>query len=131
MTRSYGTEGTLTMYTVIRFDFSDNRNELKVVGEKLNTIVPGAFNGEDRVKHRFSCSVSKSTDWSTHCQEILVWLARASSLIREVSDMGVRIEVNCDVERVGRENVVMTSYMMSDELIAMLAELHLSFVFSV
>ena len=118
------------MYTVIRFSFDDNPNALAGVGEKLNKIIPGAFSGEDRIKQRFSCSMSKSDNWYEHLQDILKWLASTGSLIDEARDTGADVQIDCAIEPEDVHGRLLLSYMITNELIARLAEVRVPFVLS-
>ena len=118
------------MYTVIRFMFDNNPNALVGFGEKLNKIIPGAFSGEDRIKQRFSCSMSKSDNWYEHLQDILKWLASTGSLIDEARDTGADVQIDCAIEPEDVHGRFLRSCMITNELIAKLAEIRVPFVLS-
>ena len=88
------------MYTVIRFlATKESENSLTALGEQLNELVPGSYSGvSERGLMRFDVSVSRSSTWREHLNEIVEFLDRAAPVLEAARREGVQVHADVAVE---------------------------------
>jgi hypothetical protein len=117
------------MYSVIRF--SGPQESLDLVGQKLNSIISGSYEGPDKVAGRFSCSVSTSDQWSVQLRAVIDWLTRADNVLNEARASGFDLEVDFAVGPEEYQGRWLTEFRIDSELIAILLRYQIEFVISV
>lgn len=84
------------MYTVIRFETSpEHKDSARQLGEKMNTIKFGVYEGLNYWKSGFACSLSTDDSWDVHKREIHEFFFNFGKQIHEAKEMG--FSVTCDV----------------------------------
>jgi hypothetical protein len=87
------------MYSVLRFSFSkDSVDIAQNIGQNINLLFPGAFDGFDKVECRFSCSISQSNDLLEHLKEIEGFIEKLKSILRFANEHKFLLELDFALE---------------------------------
>ena len=120
------------MYSVIRFsDREGDDNYLMVLGERINELMPGTFEGLDRVPHQFSCSISVRDNWDEHAAEIVSSVETLSPVIADAREQGIGIEIDTQIGIEDYESEPISVFILRPKMMKALWEQGILFLFSV
>ncbi len=121
------------MYTVFRFylakeDHAEKETLLRV-GDLVNEIRPGFFEGLNRDGSQFSGTISESDEWEHHIEAMQEFLDAMAPLLHSDRSVTGQFDVAIDEEDRRRDDII-TSYLVPRDLVGKMAELGVEIVFS-
>ena len=110
------------MYSVLRFITSDTSKLKKAVkiGEEINSLIPGKYDGLRKAGDGFACSASDNEDWTSHQTEIIEFLEKIGNPISVARSEG--IDTVLDISVGSDIRTLMSSYRFSEALLRALVE---------
>lgn len=85
------------MYSVLRF--RGPAAQFDALGAQVNAIMPGAYDGPDRVGGRFSLSLSQDPIWNEHRRQVGERLQQLASVIQTAACQGFAFELDLAIDR--------------------------------
>lgn len=99
------------MYTVIRFMAEAPLVlDLLRIGEQMNVVRPGSYDGPRRRGDGFACSISSSRQWEDHEQAIMDFGRTFDHSILRAVDLGARVVVDVAIEAEDRESLCVLAF---------------------
>ena len=87
------------MYSVVRFTIDQGRvGELREVGEAMNQVEPGIFEGLRRAGDGFACEISTSDRWSDHVAALQRFVERHAAAIQGAVARGARVTFDVAID---------------------------------
>ncbi len=92
------------MYTAVRFTRNPGCTDTLIdVVTAMNAIRTRVYSGLRTAGDGFSCEVCDSTQWSEHRREILRFIAKFDTFIRDAIQGGASVTADVAIETEGRE----------------------------
>ena len=94
------TQEEINIDSVFRFIILDvsNIEKAKKIGEEINFLIPGAYDGIRKSGDGFSCSASDNEDWVEHQAEIVMFLRKIRNKIFSAKNSGINVVLDISVE---------------------------------
>ena len=110
------------MYSVLRFITPDTSKLKKAakIGEEINSLIPGKYDGLRKAGDGFACSASDNEDWTNHQTEIVEFLQKIGNPISVARSEGIGIILDISVGSDTR--TLMSSYQFNETLLRTLVE---------
>lgn len=110
------------MYSVLRFITSDISKLKKAgkIGEEINSLIPGKYDGLRKARDGFACSASDNKDWTNHQIEIIEFLQKIRNPIFGAKSDGIGIILDISLESDVRS--LISSYQFSETFLQTLVE---------
>lgn len=110
------------MYSVLRFITSDKSQLEKAVriGENINYLIPGKYDGLRKAGDGFACSASDNVDWIQHQTEVVEFLRKIGNPITIARNEGIGLVLDISVE--SNISTLMSSYQFSAAFLRTLVE---------
>jgi|LSQX01.1.fsa_nt_gb hypothetical protein len=108
------------MYSVLRF--AGHADKLEELGQAVNSLVPGLYNGPDRRGGRFSCAISEGDTWEQHSDAIQRVLEQLTPAIKAGLSVGFIIQIDVAIEPEDYNERWITELSLSSDMVRVLGE---------
>lgn len=117
------------MHSVLRF--RGPAEQLDALGAQINAIVPGAYDGPDRVGGRFSLSMSQEPIWSEHRRQVGDRLQQLASVIRPAACQGFTLELDLAIDREDLEHRLALGLTLDQAVLRQLNDLRIELTLTI
>ena len=120
------------MYTVVRFlSSATSREQHERIGDHLNVLIPGSYQGIRRAGDGFASEVATTGHWGDHRIAIIRFVLAGRAAIIEARRIGIEVCVDVAIEPEDRGRSSVLSLYADPELIRTLGQSDMSLEVSV